>query len=122
MFLPPGADSPFPQRALALERQILGVGICHRRPLEAGGLRLWELGVQRARQMGDDLVLHLQQLSPGGVELFGPEVGAAFGINKLGVDPDLIAARLDRAFEHVANAQVPANSLGVDRLAPVRSQ
>ena len=51
--------------------------------------------------------------------MFGPEVGAAFGINKLGVDPDLIAARLDRAFEHVANAQVPANSLGVDRLALV---
>jgi len=80
MFLPPGADSPFPQRALALERQILGVGICHRRPLEAGGLRLCELGVNaRARWVTISSCI-LQQLSPGGVELFGPEVGAAFGI------------------------------------------
>ena len=71
----------------------------------------------RVRQTGDDLVLHLQQIGAGGVELVGPEVGAAVGVDELGVDPHLIAAGLHRAFQHVAHAQVLADRLGVDRLA-----
>ena len=69
--------------------------------------------------MGDDLVLRLQQIGARGVELFGPEVRAAVGVDELGVDPHLVAARLNRAFQHIAHAQILADRLGVDRLALV---
>ena len=70
-------------------------------------------------QMRDNLVLHLQQIGAGSVELIGPEMGAAPGVDELGVDPHLIAARLNRAFQHIAHAQILADRLGVDRLALV---
>ena len=69
--------------------------------------------------MSDDLVLHLQQIGAGGVELIGPKMRAAVGVDELGVDPHLIAARLHRAFQHIAHAQILADRLGVDRLALV---
>ena len=69
--------------------------------------------------MGDDLVLRLQQIGALGVELFGPKMSAAVGVDELGVDPHLIAARLNRAFQHIAHAQILADRLGVDRLALV---
>ena len=96
--------SAFLYGRLALEGQVLGVRICRRRPIEASGLNLGELIIHRARQMVDDLVLRLQQISAGGVELLGPDLGAAVGVDELGVDPHLIAAGLHRAFEHVAHA------------------
>jgi hypothetical protein len=36
--------------------------------------------------MRDDFVLRLQQIGAGRVELFGPEVRAAPGVDELGVD------------------------------------
>ena len=75
--------------------------------------------VRRARQTGDDLVLRLQQIGARRVELIGPQVGAAVGVDELGVDPHLIAGRLHRALQHIAHAQLPADGLGVDRLALV---
>ena len=67
--------------------------------------------------MGDDRVLRLQQIGAGRVELFGPEVSAAAGVDELGVDPHPITARLNRAFENIAHPQILADRLGVDRLA-----
>ena len=67
--------------------------------------------------MRDDRVLRLQQIGAGRVELFGPEMRAGAGVDELGVDPHPIAARLHRAFENIAHAQILADRLGVDRLA-----
>ncbi|MGA8714375.1 MAG: hypothetical protein WB647_15325, partial [Roseiarcus sp.] len=67
--------------------------------------------------MRDDRILRLQQIGAGRVELFGPEVSAAAGVDELGVDPHPIAARLHRAFENIAHAQILADRLDVDRLA-----
>jgi hypothetical protein len=108
------------QRArVALESQVLGVGIRYGRPFETGALGLGELKVECVRQMRDDRVLRLQKIGAGRVELFGPEVSAAAGVDELGVDPRPIAARLHRAFENIAHAQILADRLGVDRLALV---
>ena len=63
--------------------------------------------------------MRLQQIGAGRVELFGPEVSAAAGVDKLGVDPHPIAARLHRTFQNVAHAQFLADRLGVDRLTLV---
>ena len=49
--------------------------------------------------------------------MLGPEVGAAAGVDELGVDPHAIAARLHRAFENIAHAEILADRRGVDRLA-----
>src|SRR5271166_6072487 len=67
--------------------------------------------------MHDDRVLRLQQIGAGRVELLCPEVSAAVGVDELSVDPYPIAARLHRAFENIAYAQILADRLGVDRLA-----
>ena len=48
---------------------------------------------QGARQMGDDLVLRRQQIGAGGVELLGPQMRAASGVDQLGIDPDLARHR-----------------------------
>src|SRR5271170_2495949 len=67
--------------------------------------------------MRDDRVLRLQKIGAGRVELFGPEVSAAAGVDELGVDPHPIAAPLYRAFENIAHPQILADRLDVDRLA-----
>ena len=110
-------ESRLPYARYTLESQVLGIGIGRGRPFEAGGLGLGELKVDCMRQMRDNRVLRLQQIGARGVELVGPEVRAAAGVDKLGVDPHPIAARLHRAFEKIAHAQIPADRLGVDRFA-----
>ena len=67
--------------------------------------------------MRDDRILCLQQIGAGRVELFGPEVSAAAGVDELGVDPHPVAARLHRSFENIAHAEILADRLRVDRLA-----
>jgi hypothetical protein len=44
-------------------------------------------------------------------------MSAAAGVDELGVDPHPVAARLHRAFENIAHAQILADRLDVDRLA-----
>ena len=54
-----------------------------------------------------------------GVELVGPEMRAAFGIDQLRVDPNLVTRPPDTAFEDIANTELAADLLYVDRLALV---
>ena len=82
--------SGLPVARLALESQVLGVAIGRGRPFESFGFGLGELKVECVRQMGDNRVLRLQQIGAG-VELFGPQVSVAAGVDELGVDPHLIA-------------------------------
>ena len=44
---------------------------------------------------------------------------ARFRVDELGVDADAVLVALDRAFEHIANAEFLADLLGVDGLALV---
>ena len=67
----------------------------------------------------DDLVLHLQQIGPSGIELIRPKMRTAMGIDELGVDAHPVLVPPHRAFEHVANAEFLADLLGVDALALV---
>ena len=69
--------------------------------------------------MRDHLVLRLQQIGAGSVELFGPDMRAAVGVDELGIDPHLVAAGLHRAFQHIAHPQILADGFGVDRFALV---
>jgi hypothetical protein len=56
----PADKSGFLYGRLALQSQILGVGIRPGRPFETGGLDLSESHLQRPRETDDDFFLHLQ--------------------------------------------------------------
>jgi hypothetical protein len=73
--------SSLPLARLALKSQVLGVATGRGRPFDACALGLEELTVRCVRQMRDDRVLRLQQIGAGRVELFGPEVSAAAGLD-----------------------------------------
>src|SRR5271166_4701861 len=79
-----------------LESQILSVGIGRGRALQARDGGRGELNFQRMSQARDDLVLHLQHVGARGVELIGPEMRPAAGVDELDVDPHLGGARLQR--------------------------
>jgi hypothetical protein len=46
----------------------------------------------------------------------GPEMRVGLGIDQLDVDADLVARSTDAPFEHIADAQLAADLLRVDRL------
>ena len=94
------ADTPLNVSPLQRRAQSLGAGICRRRPFELGGFKLRELIFQRARETGDDRVLCLQQICSRGVKFISPEMSPAGSVDELGIDPQLIAARLQRALQH----------------------
>jgi hypothetical protein len=85
----------------------------------AARLGLDELGIQRVGELRYDLILHIEQIGDRFVEALGPQVIGCFSIDKLHVNPDPIAAPLDRAFEHVANVQLAADLLEINRPALV---
>ena len=57
-------------------------------------LSLNELGIQCVGEPRHDFVLHIEQICDGLIEPFSPKVIAAFGIDKLHVDPKPIVAAL----------------------------
>ena len=69
-------------------------------------LSLNELGIQCVGEPRHDFVLHIEQICDGLIEPFSPKVIAAFGIDKLHVDPKPVTATLYRTFEHVADVQL----------------
>ena len=73
---------------LALHGEFFGVGIIGMRACDAAGFDGGELDLKRPREVGDDLVLHLQKFALIVVELVRPKMSAGQSVNKLGVDPD----------------------------------
>ena len=78
-----------------------------------------ELGVQRARQARDDVVLHVEEIGQGLVKPLGPEMIAGFGVDELDVDAHAGAAALDAALEDIADVQLTPDRLYLDRFALV---
>ena len=66
---------------------------------------------------GNDLVLHFEEIGERLVEAFGPEMLAAFRVNKLDIDTHAAGVTLDRPFKHVADPKLLADFPGVDILA-----
>src|SRR5438132_179278 len=74
-----------------------------------------ELPLERAGNARRNLVLHGEQIADVAVEALGPEMRAGLGVDQLDVDPDLMAGSLNTAFQNIADAQLAADLLGVDR-------
>ena len=78
-----------------------------------------ELGVQRARQSRNDLVLHVEEIGQRIVEPLGPEMIAALGVDELHIDAHAVPAALNAALEDIADVQLAPDRLHVERLALV---
>src|SRR5262249_43171014 len=63
-----------------------------------------------------DPVLKLEDLFQRAVEMIGPEMRPATGIDQLSGDAHPIAAFAHRAFEHIARPQLPADPPHIYRL------
>ena len=87
------------------------------RPFRAARLVGGQLDPQLAGQTGDDLVLHAEEVGQGFIEALGPEMTAGRGVDELCVDAHLVLIALHRTFQHVTNAQLLADLLGVDAFA-----
>ena len=78
-----------------------------------------ELGVQCVRQARDDFVLHVEEICERLVEPLGPEMIARFGVDDLNIDPHAVSTALHAALEGIADVQLTADRLHVERLALV---
>ena len=106
---------PLVQASHALEIQVHRIGM--QRTFRSPRLSLDELGIQRVGEPRYDFVLHVEQIGDGLVEPLGPKVIAGFGVDQLHVHPKPVAATLHRAFEHVADVQLAADLLEINRFA-----
>ena len=104
-----------PSQTLKIEVHRVGV----RGLFRASRLGGDELGVQRAREARDDFVLHVEEIGERLVEPLGPEMIARFGVDELHVDAHAVSAALDAALEDIADVQLAADRLHVERLALV---
>jgi tetratricopeptide (TPR) repeat protein len=84
-----------------------------RRP---GGFGGDQLRAQCRRNPTCDFVLQGKQVARVTVKPFRPQVRVGLGINELCGDADLLARSLNTSFQHIANAQLAAYLLRVDRL------
>ena len=81
--------------------------------------RLDQFETQGVAQSRHDLILQLEQVGHVFLEAVGPEMRAGFGVDELRVDAHPVLVALHRAFEHIADAELLADLLGVDVLALV---
>ena len=104
-----------PSLPLKIEVHRIGIG----RSLCASSLGFDELGVERARQTRDDLILHVEEIGERLIEPLGPKMTACRRVDELHVDPHAIGRALNAAFEHIAHVQFAPDLLEVDRFASI---
>ena len=95
------------EQGIPAHREIEDIGVFGTRA--SFGFRLDELETQSIGQSRHHLILQLEQVGDVFLKAFGPEMGARFGVDELRVDANPILVALDRAFEHIANAELPAD-------------
>ena len=88
-------------------------------PFGAARLGGDQLGIERAGEASDNLVLRVQEIGHRLVETFGPQMRAGLRLDQLNVDPHPISATLHAALEQIAHVQFAADLLDVGRLALV---
>ncbi len=80
-------------------------------------LRYDKFGIQRVRKPRYDFILQIEKVSEWLFEALGPEVTTCFGIDKLHVHPQPVAATLYRTFERVADVQFTTDLFEINGLA-----
>ena len=109
-----GVDAPVePCQFLKIEVHRIG----SRRLLRTARLSGDQLRSQLIGDAGDDLVLHFEEIRGRLVEAVGPKMIAGLRVDKLDINAYAARVALDRASEHVTDAELLADCLGVDGFA-----
>src|SRR5437899_1423354 len=88
-------------------------------PRDASGLDRSQFNLQGTCEARDDVVLHLQEIDPVGVELIGPEVRAGLDVDELRAHSHPAAAMMLAARQHITYAKLLADLPHVSCLALV---
>jgi hypothetical protein len=96
--------------------QVARIGT-HHVCLDAALLGPDQLDAERLCETPGDLRLRSREIGALGVEPVGPKVPAGCGIDQLHVYLNLVTGPPHSAFEHIANAELTADLLCVDRFA-----
>jgi hypothetical protein len=103
----------------ALHREVGGVGIIRPIAHRPQALCLDQFHPERIGESRDDVELQLPEIGALPLKPVSPQMRAGFGRDELGVDRDLLAGPPHAPFEHIANAKLLADFLGVEVLALV---
>ena len=76
-----------------------------------------QLRAQLIGELGDNFILHVEQVGHRLVEPVRPQVVAGDGVDELDIDAHSAAAALNASLKDVAHVEIAADLLGVDRLA-----
>jgi len=109
-----------PEHRIGAQVEVVGGQIGCRSAARASGFSCLQGWLDDTRDAGGDLVLQVEHVFERAVEAVGPEMRAASGVDQLRRDAHTPARLADRAFENVADTQLPPDLLHVDRLAFVR--
>jgi hypothetical protein len=93
--------------------EIARIGIDRPFLLDPANRCLYEFNIESPCETPGDFVLSLGQVGAIGVEPICPKLRAAFAIDQLHVDPNLVTNPPHAAFEDVADAELTANLLRV---------
>jgi hypothetical protein len=103
----------------AAEKRIISIDVGR---LAFGKARLFcwaERHFERVDDPARDIVLDLENIGQIAVVTIAPEMSAAFRVDELRGDAHALAGPPDRAFEHGADTELPADGANVDRAALV---
>src|SRR5260370_39789528 len=103
----------------ATQRAVIGIQALERFAPGAVEFGLSELWDDRADNAGRDAILQVEDVFQRPVESICPQMGAGFAVDELSRNANLIARFADTALEHVADAKLMSDLLGVDCLALV---
>src|SRR6516225_3451540 len=78
------------------------------------GLSIGQFEVERNSDAVGDVVLQCEQIADIAVELLRPQMCIRLGVDQLSVDAHFAARPPDASLEHIADAQLAADLLGVD--------
>jgi hypothetical protein len=79
------------------------------------GLRRGQFEIEPDRDPGCNFVSQREEVCCVAIEPLRPQMRIALGVNQLGVDSDLVAGPLDATYEQVADTDLAADLLCVDR-------
>src|SRR6516165_349011 len=100
--------------------EVVGSKVVRRAAGRAGGLGGLQCRLDHAGDARRHLVLQLEDVFQRAVEAVGPQMRAGHRVDQLPGNTDPIATLAYRPFEHIADAQLAADLLHVDRLTLVR--
>jgi aerobic carbon-monoxide dehydrogenase large subunit len=107
---------PEQENGLCFEHEIHGFGIVASAIRLAGG----RPDQRRAQRVGDacgDLILQAGEIRAVAIKSLGPDLGVGLRIDQLSIYANMVVRAVDATLQQIANAEVGADLLGIDKLS-----